>query len=187
MYPRVEEKRMILAILMVLGAGIYRLLPHPMNVAPVAALAFIGGMYFGRRYALWVPLAVLALTDLVLNARMGYPILYWPRVFDYGVFVLIGLLGLWGRGQPWSAKLGCALVTPFLFFFVSNFGVWLSGHEQYPRTLAGLQECYIAAVPFLRGTVIGDWAFMAGFAAVLVLLRRTSAARLNWLVAEAHA
>jgi hypothetical protein len=182
---------MILAILMVLGAGIYRLLPHPMNVAPVAALAFIGGMHFGRRYALWVPLAILALTDLVLNARAGYPVLYWPRLFDYSAFLLIGLIGLSVRRARWSARLGGALATPWLFYLISNFGVWLFGlnlaNEHYPKTVAGLADCYAAGLPFLRGTMTGDWAFMAAFVIVLVLARRTAGARFGWLVAEARA
>lgn len=182
---------MILAILMVLGAAIYRLAPHPSNVAPVAALALLGGMYFGRRYALGVPLVVLALTDLVLNARMGYALLYWPRLVDYAAFVAIGLIGLWARDKQWGTKLGCAVATPFLFFAVSNFGVWLFGldlaGQHYPKTLAGLAECYTSALPFLRGTLIGDWGFMAAFVGVMLLVRRTAGERLHWLVAEARA
>lgn len=182
---------MILAILMILAAAIYRLLPHPENVAPVAALALVGGMYFGRRYALWVPVAVLALSDLMLNVRMGYPILYWPRVFDYGVFMLIGLLGVWARGRRSETKIGCAIAAPFLFFFVSNFGVWLFGlnlaNQQYAKSWAGLVDCYSAALPFLRGTVIGDWGFMAVFVVAMVLVQRTAGTRFGWLVAEARA
>lgn len=185
---------MILAILMVLGAGIFRLAAHEFqwwNIAPLAAMALVGGMYFGRRYALWVPLAVLALTDLVLNAQMGYPLIYWPRVFDYGAFVLVGLLGTWVRDRKMGAKIGAALATPFLFFLISNFFVWLFGlnltNEHYQKTLAGLTECYVAALPFLRGTVIGDWAFMAVFALAIVLARRTTGARLHWLVTEVRA
>lgn len=182
---------MILAILMILAAGVYRLLPHPENVAPVAALALVGGMYFGRRYALWVPVAVLALTDLILNARMGYPILYWPRVIDYGVFALIGLLGMWARNRHLGTRIGSALATPFLFFTVSNFGVWLFGlslsNAPYPKTWVGLVECYGAALPFLRGTVAGDWGFIAVFVVATVLVRRTANARLGWLATEAKA
>ncbi|MGD0649657.1 MAG: DUF6580 family putative transport protein [Verrucomicrobiia bacterium] len=182
---------MVLAILMIVAAGIYRLLPHPMNVAPVAAMALLGGMYFGRRYALWVPLAVLALTDLVLNMQMGYPILYFPRGIDYAAFLLIGALGMWSRTRRPVTKIGCAAVTPFLFYLVSNFGVWLFGlnlaSQPYPKTLAGLAECYVAALPFLRGTMTGDWAFMAVFAAAVVLVRQTANTRLNWLVTEARA
>jgi hypothetical protein len=168
---------MILPILMVLGAGIFRLVAHEFqwwNVAPLAAMALLGGMYFGRRYALWVPLAVLMLTDLVLNRQMGYSLVYWPRAFDYGAFLLVGLLGLWLREQKWGAKLTAALATPFLFFAVSNFGVWLFGlspaNSPYAKTFVGLLDCYTLGLPFLRGTVIGDWTFMAVFALTILLV-----------------
>ncbi len=185
---------MILAILMVLGAGIFRLAAHEFqwwNIAPLAAMALIGGMYLGRRFALWVPLAVLALTDIILNVQMGYPAVYWPRAFDYGAFLLIGLLGLWARERKLGVKIGAALATPFLFFLISNFAVWLFGlsgaNVSYTKTFSGLMECYTAALPFLRGTVIGDWAFMAVFAVTAVLVRRFSAEGQHTLTSEVHA
>jgi len=185
---------MILAILMVLGAGIFRLIGnefHWWNMAPVAAMALLGGMHLGRRYALWVPLAVLAVTDLVLNVRMGYPMIYWPRTFDYGAFLLVGLLGLWARERKLGTKISAAIATPFLFFLISNFAVWLFGtnlaNTPYTKTFSGLMECYAAGIPFLRGTVIGDWGFMALFALSAVLLSRTSSERSHRLVAEARA
>jgi len=62
---------MILAILMVLGAGIFsigRALSSNGGIShPWPLWRLLGGMYLGRRYALWVPLAVLAVTDIVLN------------------------------------------------------------------------------------------------------------------------
>jgi len=185
---------MILAILMVVVGGVFRLVAHDnqwWNIAPLAAMALLGGIYLGRRYALGVPLIVLVLTDFVLNARMGYPIFYWPRIFDYGAFVLVGLLGLWARQRSPRAKIGAALATPFLFFLISNFAVWLFGlnlaNEHYAKTLAGLVDCYTVGLPFLRGTMIGDWAFLATFAMVALLARRTAGQRLQWLVAEARA
>jgi len=185
---------MILAILMVLGAGLFRLAGnefHWWNIAPVAAMALLGGMYMGRRYALWVPLAVLVATDLVLNARMGYPLIYWPRVFDYTAFLLIGLLGLWTRERKVGTKVSAAIATPFLFFFISNFAVWLFGTDitsaPYAKTLPGLMDCYAAGLPFLRGTVIGDWSFMSLFAVSAVLLYRTSSERPHRLMSEAQA
>jgi hypothetical protein len=175
---------MILAILMVLGAGIFRLAAHEFqwwNIAPLAAMALLGGMYFGRRYALWVPLTVLLLTDLVLNRQMGYPLIYWPRAFDYGAFLLVGLLGLWLRERKLGTKIAAAMATPFLFFFISNFAVWLFGlnlaNAHYPKTFAGLLGCYTAALPFLRGTVIGDWSFMAVFALTVLLAPKAFRAR----------
>src|SRR5579871_2871211 len=185
---------MILAILMVLGAGVFRLAAHEFgwwNIAPVAAMALLGGMYLGRRYALWVPLAVLALTDIVLNVWMGYPMFYWPRAFDYAAFLLVGALGLFARNRNLRVKINAAIATPFVFFLISNFAVWLFGlslsNEPYAKTFAGLIDCYTAGLSFLRGTVIGDWSFMALFALSALLLRRSSGERSHRLVAEVQA
>jgi hypothetical protein len=49
----------------------------------------------------------------------------------------------------------CSLI----FFAVTNLGVWaFSG--MYPLTFDGLMACYVAALPFLQHTVVGDllWA-----------------------------
>jgi hypothetical protein len=160
---------MTLAILMVVAGVIYRLVPHPMNVAPLGALALLGGMYFNKRLAVWVPLAMLAISDVMLNTRMGYPVIYWPRAIDYVAFAAIGVLGMWLRTRPVRWKVAGALATPLFFFLLSNLGVWLFGLNLadafYPKTLTGLIDCYAAGVPFLRGTLIGDYAFMAVFAA----------------------
>ena len=193
---------MILVILMMLATAVYRLLSHNWNatlspenamwnVAPFGAIALLGGIYFGRKYALCVPLAALAATDLILNRLMGYPLFHLPRLIDYGVFAVIGLLGLWARSRGRRIKVGAAVATPFAFYLISNFGVWLFGlsltNAPYPKTFAGLADCYAAGLPFLRGTLIGDWAFMAIFVAVVMLVKNTSQERLGWLVAEAKA
>jgi hypothetical protein len=45
-----------------------------------------------------------------------------------------------------------------LFFVVSNLGVWALGifFPIYPMTLAGLLECYVAAIPFFWNTLLSD-------------------------------
>jgi len=41
------------------------------------------------------------------------------------------------------------------FFVLTNFAVWAGGHL-YPRTLAGLAACYVAAIPFYGNQLAGD-------------------------------
>ncbi|MGC1824356.1 MAG: DUF6580 family putative transport protein, partial [Pseudolabrys sp.] len=49
------------------------------------------------------------------------------------------------------AMVSCSLI----FFVTTNFAVWaFSGI--YPRTFEGLTQCYIAALPFLDKSVLGD-------------------------------
>lgn len=155
----------------------FRFLPHPGNVAPIGAFALIGGFYLGRRYALIVPFVALFLSDLILNQQAGYAAFHWPRMIDWTAFLLIGMVGLAVRDRGWKMKLGGIFATPFFFFAVSNFGVWLTGINlagvPYAKTFAGLTECYVAGLPFLRGTMFGDW----GFAALFIALMQLAAAR----------
>ena len=66
-----------------------------------------------------------------------------------------------------------AIASSVLFFAITNFGMWLfSGF--YPRTLAGLETCFIAAIPFFQNTLAGDLFYAAllfgGFAVAERLL-----------------
>ena len=71
---------------------------------------------------------------------------------------------------------GAVLTSSLAFFVLSNLGVWASGY--YPRTLAGLVECYVAAVPFFRNTLASDVLYSAvlfgGYALIARLMERRS-------------
>jgi len=143
----------LLAVLMILAAAFSRLLPHPVNVAPFAAMALAGGVYLDRRFALTVPIAALLLTDWFIGF---YPILF----FVYGSIIAIGLIGLWLKSHKRPLPvIGATLAGSLLFFVVTNFGVWIIGPEMYPRTISGLVECYVAAIPYFRNTIVGDFVY----------------------------
>ncbi|MCL5003933.1 MAG: hypothetical protein M1352_01535 [Patescibacteria group bacterium] len=141
----------------ILLGALSRLLPHPPNFAPIAALALFGGAYLRKRDAIIIPLLTMLVSDLILS---GY---YGPTMFYvYGSFILIGLAGLWLRNHksPFTI-LSSALLSSVLFFVVTNFGVWAQGW--YPHNLTGLIACYTAAIPFFRNTVLGDLSYTALF------------------------
>jgi hypothetical protein len=46
------------------------------------------------------------------------------------------------------------------FFLITNFGVW-AFLNSYPRTVAGLAECYLAGIPFFWNTLAGDAVYAA--------------------------
>ena len=142
----------ILALLTaILAAAALRLVPHPPNFTPIGAMALFSGAYLGRRgaIALVAPLGALLLSDLVLGFYRGMPTVY----FSVALVVLIGALALRHRSP---LRIGAAaLASSILFFVLTNFGMWLSSGF-YPRTLAGLEACYVAAIPFFQNTVAGD-------------------------------
>ncbi len=141
-------------------AGLFRLLPHWPNFTPVGGL----GLFAGARLRLWqafvVPLAVMAVSDLLLQELFG------KQPFNPWVYTCVAVNVLLGRfllkkGRLWRVPV-VSLIASLLFFLVTNFGVWAEG-AMYPKTLAGLGVCYADALPFAIGTVAGDLAYSALF------------------------
>ncbi len=143
----------LIAFLLVVFAAFSRLIPHPPNFAPIAAMALFGGVYFDRRFSILVPLAAMLVSDFLIGFHSTMP-------FVYGSFILTGLIGIWLKKHKrvqWIA--GASLTSSLFFFVITNFGVWLNGG--YPLNFTGLIECYVAAIPFFRTTLVGDLFFVA--------------------------
>ncbi|MGD0038072.1 MAG: DUF6580 family putative transport protein [Bacteroidota bacterium] len=144
-------RNILIGSALILAAALSRLLPHPDNFTPIAAMALAGGVYFNKRIALVVPLAALVISDLFIGFHNTI-------LFVYGSFILIGFIGLWLKSHKKPLPIfGAALLSSTMFFVVTNFGVWLTGGGWfYPKTWQGLIECYTLAIPFFRNTITGD-------------------------------
>lgn len=150
------KTRAIVPWFLILIGAVLRILPHPWNFTPIAAIALFGGTYLQKKYALIIPLVAMLLGDLY---RGFYQ---WPIMLSvYGSFVLIGLIGLvLRRRKNLTTVIGASLSASLSFFLITNFAVWAFS-SLYPRTLVGLIESYTMAIPFFRGTLLGDL-FYAG-------------------------
>jgi len=145
-----QRKVVIGLILMGLVA---RLVPHPPNATPLMAIALFGGTYLSKRWAILLPLIIVAISDLFIGWHRTVP-------FTWGAFALTGMLAWWIRLRPRPSRiLGGAVAGSLLFFLITNFGVWVAG-TLYPQTLDGLRQCYVAAIPFFRNTVLGDLVYV---------------------------
>ncbi len=143
------------ALLLIAVAAFSRMLPHPSNFTPLAAIALFGGVYLDKRFAFVVPILAMLASDYFIGF---YGEMYWV----YGSFVLIGLIGLWLRNHKKPLLiLGGTLASSILFFVVTNFGVWMTPGSIYARNWSGLVECYVAAIPFFRNTLGGDLLFVS--------------------------
>ena len=158
----------MLAYAFILFAVALRFLPHPMAFTPVgAALLFFGARGPGRQ--LWVPLALLAASDVILTTMVyRYPF-SWDHFVTWAFYAGMLWLGTTLKQNAGAIRiLGSALAGSVAFFLVSNFAVW-AAWNMYPRTVAGLLTCYEAGVPFFRHAVTGDLLFTAAmFAAPVV-------------------
>ncbi|MGB5279646.1 MAG: DUF6580 family putative transport protein [Gammaproteobacteria bacterium] len=156
--------RLITLALIIFAVAVFRILPHPPNVSPVAAMALFGGTYFSdKRVAFLVPCLALLLSDLILG-------LHDTMLYVYGGFALTVVIGFWIRKQINTGRIAIAAVAAsVLFFLLTNFGVWVTS-GLYPMTVDGLMQAYIAAIPFFQNSLLGNLVFTAllfgGFAAL---------------------
>ena len=174
-----NKARLTALLVAIFAATAMRLLPHPPNFSPIAAMALFSGAYLPKRALAFVaPFAALLLSDLVLG--------FYPElIFVYLSVAATVLIGWLVSKRKTVLRIGAAAVaSSILFYLVTNFGVWLVV-DFYPKTLAGLVACYVAAIPFFQNTLAGDLFFTAllfgGFALaerLLPALRQPQGARL---------
>lgn len=151
--------------LMVFAAAFVRLLPHPPNFAPIAAMALFGGAYFNKKsLAFVIPLVAMFLTDAII----GFYSYAWMVYISFALIVLVGMVML--RKINVKNILIASLTASVSFFAITNFGVWALG-TLYPKTPAGLMESYIAAIPFFQNALIGDLFFVGVMFGVYELVK----------------
>ncbi len=159
-----NKARLVALLTAIFAAAAMRLVPHPPNFSPIAAMALFSGAYLPRRALAFVaPFAALLLSDAVLGFYAGMNFVY----FSFALTVLIGW-AIASRKTPLTIG-AAAIASSVLFFILTNFGMWLfSGF--YPLTSAGLVACFVAAIPFFQNTLVGDLSFtvllFGGFAAL---------------------
>lgn len=147
----ISSSAAIVLVLICLGFFM-RLLPHMPNFTPVGAIALFGGAVLAWRTALLLPLVIMISSDLVIGFYQGIE-------YTWAAFFIVVLFGMLFR----KAALGKRVILgglggATLFFIISNSGTWIAG-GMYPHTITGLQECFVAALPFFRTTLLADVVF----------------------------
>src|ERR1700678_4617658 len=125
----------MLPYLFVLLAVAVRFMPHPWMFTPVVgSLLFFGAR--GSRRQMWIPLVLLAATDVVLTKFIySYP-LGWDQLVTWAWYAAILWLGTNLREKSGPVRVvGAALTRSVSFFLVSNFAAWAGYTDMYPRRL----------------------------------------------------
>jgi hypothetical protein len=155
--------RFSIVCIMTLAIAFGRMIPHIPNFSPLGAVCLFGSAYFAKKWqAYLIPLVATWIGDLYLNNVLYgayfngfvwfYPGWYW-QYGSYAAIILTG--GFFFRKITAGRIIAGALGASVLFFILSNFGVWLTG-KLYPPTFAGLETCFIMALPFFKNTLIGN-------------------------------
>jgi len=146
------------------------------HATPLAAVALAAGFLFANPLvAASVPLAALAFSNVLLPgygslgvAAVVYAATAWP--------VLLGTCGILGRDRPrWLAVVGGSLATSLVFFVSTNLAHWAFTAD-YAHTMAGLGECFVAALPFYRWMPVGDAAWTVATFGLIMAARMAAEA-----------
>jgi hypothetical protein len=156
--------------LMVFIAAFVRLLPHPPNFAPIAAMALFGGAYFNKKtFAFIVPLTALFISDAII----GFYSYAFPVYLSFALIVVIGILLL--KQVNFKNLILASVSASVSFFLITNFAVWALG-TLYPKSFAGLMMSYTAAIPFFHHTILGDLFFSGVMFGVYELIKHKAPA-----------
>ena len=135
-----------LGIFVALAAS--RFIPHPPNFTSLIALSFYIPALLGLRY-----LPILILSFIITDLFIGF---HGVTLFTWGSVVIIGLFSKYLIKSILSRVSG-ALIGAFVFFLITNFGVWSLG--SYGYTIEGFILCYTLAIPFFAYSLISTFIF----------------------------
>ena len=174
----ISTKKIIFIICLIILAVGWRIINHNYNFAPnlelVTTVSVIAAVTIGLRAALIVPISTMILSDVIIGNTSIF-------MFTWGAFALIGASATILRkvnNKPKaqiSYSIGFAAISSFVFFIITNFGVWAQGW--YPATWAGLVSCFTLAIPFYRTMLIGNLVLVPTSIAILQLVKSRQIAK----------
>lgn len=164
-----------------LGGGSFEWL-H--NFAPLAAVALCGAVYLPRRLAFALPLAMLFISNAILNLAVYHEALFSLDMLPpYAALALIAAIGFTLRQRARvSVLVGASIGSSLLFYVITNTGSWIA-NAAYAKTFAGWTQALTTGLPgfpptwwFLRNTLLSDLLFTLLFAGCMALQARKSPA-----------
>jgi hypothetical protein len=152
-------KKEIFPISLIVILAFARLIPHPPNFTPIIAVAIISGYFFKN---INLSLLTLLVAMLISDLFIGF---YENVIFVYASLLLITFIF-----HKISNKINFknlfiyGFAGSLIFFIISNFGVWALGSPgaygiAYEKSLNGLIQCYVLAIPFFGNTFLSTIIF----------------------------
>ena len=143
----INLKKEIFPISLILILVSSRLIPHPSNFSPILAAAIFSGFYFREFFfSIFIIIFSMFLGDLFLG-------MHGTMLFTYISLIIAVALGIIIKNLKIYEIIITGLLSSTVFFVVTNFGAWLT-LEMYEKTLIGLFNAYILAIPFFHNTLI---------------------------------
>ena len=128
--------------------AVSRFVPHPPNFTSLLALSFYVPVMLGNRY-----IPALMVSFLITDIIIGF---HGVLLFTWGSVFLISLISKYFT-KSILIRISGALGGAFIFYIITNFGVWTLG--SYGYTMNGLIICYTLAIPFFAYSLISTFIF----------------------------
>ena len=148
-----KKNKIVIFLATILILSQFRLIDHPWNFTPILAFGILSGYYL-KNVAYGYSLIILSmfLGDLFIGFHNLIFFTYFGLLFSV-------IIGKYIKQLNFVPILSSSIGSAVLFFIISNFGVWLLSGT-YTINFQGLINCYIAAIPFFRGTLLSTIIFV---------------------------
>jgi hypothetical protein len=179
-----KKTTILIFVLLVIACALYRVWDNrPLGFAPQIAMAlFAGSVIKDKRFSFLVPLFSMLVSDLIyqflyqrgLTQIRGF---YEGQWVNYVLFTALTVIGFFIRYNKIGSILVGSLAGVVFFFILSNFFNWIGGgldinNQPYPKTFEGFFNCYVAAIPFLKGSLWATLIFNSIFFGSYYLYQR---------------
>lgn len=163
-----KSKQLALVFLLIFLAAMSRLVIHPFNFTPIIAMSIFAGFYINKKYFVIVPLLAMFVSDFFIgfyDFKLMFPVYLSIAIAFFIAHVM-------RNNKKWYVIFGTSVSSSIIFFILTNLAVWyFSGW--YLQNFIGLQECFVAAIPFFRNSLVGDlfysFLFFGAYEIVLIL------------------
>ncbi len=161
----------LLATSLIAIAVVFRMFPILPNFQPIMGIALFAGYVFSdnKKIAFLIPIIAMLASDIFLElfstTLFGYHIGFHNTIlFVYSAFLLVVLqANLFIKNIKFLTILLNAIGGSIIFFIVTNLGAWLFGSNiynmPYDKSLTGFTECFVAAIPFYKNSMISSVIF----------------------------
>ena len=149
----VNLKKQFLPVTLIIILTWARLIPHPPNFTPIVTVAILSGYFFSNIYLSFLTLLI---SMFIADAFIGFH----EHMFSVYISLLLISFIFYKISEKINFKnlFMCSFIASLIFFIISNFSVWIIG-GLYDRSLSGLVECYILAIPFFGNTFLSTVIF----------------------------
>ncbi len=159
-----NKTSILIAVMLVLAAAISRVILYPHNFSPMVGMAlFAGATFSDKRLAFALPIFSMLLSDIMFEVFKVAPGFWgWGQLIGYGIFALITLFAFTLKKVNVLNVVGYSIASSVIFFMLSNLSYFLIDnniYHTYTSDFSGFINCYVAALPFFKTSLIADLAY----------------------------